>query len=87
VSYRISGLYRLDEWLATDPPPDIRRRVLVWLMDLLENPDSAEVTPIPGMGLPVYTAVVPGTDVPVSYVLMKHTVYDDPQIILVRVGS
>jgi hypothetical protein len=68
----------LDEWLATGPAVTPRTRVLTWLFELLEDPLSKSSTPVPlGMGLPVYTSIVPGTTFSVSYTVHKNPPYNE----------
>ena len=67
MPYQPSGEAKLDEWLGSEPNRSVRRRVLHWLIDLMEDPESVHATPVPGQRLPVVTAFVPGTDVAVTY--------------------
>lgn len=67
MPYQPSGEAKLDEWLASEPEESVRRRVIHWLMDLMEDPEAVHATPVPGQRLPVVTAFVPGTDVAVTY--------------------
>lgn len=67
MPYRPSGQAKLDAWLAAEPDEAIRRRVIHWIMDLLQDPEAMGSTPVPGQRLPLFTAFVPGTDVAVTY--------------------
>jgi hypothetical protein len=71
VPYRPSGEEVLNAWIESGPDASTRRRVLHWLMDLMEDPDAVAATPVPGQRLPVVTAFVPGTDVAVTYFVGK----------------
>lgn len=67
MAYQPSGRTKLDAWLASEPDAAIRRRVLEWLMELMQDPHALSATPVPGHRLPIVTAFVPYTDVAVTY--------------------
>jgi hypothetical protein len=67
LAYRPSGGDKLDAWLKTEPDQDVRRRVVLWLMELMRDPGAMEATPVPDQRLPVMTAFVPDTDVAVTF--------------------
>ncbi len=67
MPYRPAGGDKLDAWLASESDPAVRRRVLLWLIELMEDPEAVDATPVPGQRLPVMTALVRGTDVAVTY--------------------
>jgi hypothetical protein len=71
LSYQPAGGDKLDGWLKSEPDAGVRVRVLRWLMDLLENPDAADATSIPGQKLPVVTAFVPETNVAVTFFVAR----------------
>jgi hypothetical protein len=74
VSYRLRREDILDAWLAGDPPD--QAEVLAWLFKLIEDPDSIEVTTVPiTMGLPAYTAIVPGTLTAVTFSIVRSPPY------------
>lgn len=56
-----------------------------FLLDLCADPSAIGATPVPGTGLSVYTQLVPGTRIAVSWVVMKPTTYDvDQPVVLLR---
>ncbi len=81
---RISGLWRLDDFFDAHPPVDHNTRVVVvvWIMGLIDDPrppDAFEAQhPILGS---VFRAIVPGTDVEVTYRLLST---GSPRLLFVR---
>ncbi|MGH9075010.1 MAG: hypothetical protein ACRDZQ_12970 [Acidimicrobiales bacterium] len=71
MSYRLEAGSAIEEWAERDRPRDeLRRRVLAWLMDLAENPEAVSSRDWEYRGLPVRSALVPGTYVSVRYVVL-----------------
>lgn len=70
---RVSGLWRLDAFFDGPPPVDHNTRVVVtvWVMGLLEDPAPSEAVELahPQLGV-IRRAIVPGTDVEVTYRLI-----------------
>lgn len=90
MRYKIRQLDQLDRWLGTNPPVEVRTRVTTWLFELAEDPHSVEATPVPlAAGLPLWTAIVPGTHVAVTWTLIKSPPYPEDQaaIVLRRIDS
>jgi hypothetical protein len=78
VSWQLRDLKVLDDWLATNPPTDIRTRVLAWLFELAEDPYAVDPMTVPVlMGLPLFTAIVPGTPIAVTYAVVKSPPYPE----------
>ncbi len=67
MPYRPAGEAKLKEWIQDEPDESIRRRVLHWLMDLMQDPEGMPATAVPGQRLSIVTAFVPETDVAVTY--------------------
>ena len=67
MPYQPSGEEKLQAWLDAEKDPAVRRRVLLWLMDFMEDPEAVDASPVPGQRLHIVTAFVPGTDVAVTY--------------------
>jgi hypothetical protein len=88
VNYRIDGLETFDAWLESEPSEPIRAAVTDWLFRLVEDPHDVDATPVPIglMGLPVWTAIVPDTNVAVTWSVMKHPPYPEPVVVLREVG-
>ena len=86
--YRLKREDILDQWLDTQPPVAVRTRVLNWLFELLEDPLSRAGTPVPNTGLPISTALVPGTGVSVEFTLVKSPPFppDMAAVVLVSIG-
>lgn len=90
MPYKIRQLEQLDRWLETNPPVEVRTRVTTWLFELAKNPEGVDATPVPlAAGLPLWTAIVPGTDVAVTWVLIKSPPYPEDQasIMLRKIDS
>lgn len=86
MSYPIEGWLAYERWLATAPPAATREAVLVWLMALAEDPGRFPATRVPvALGLPTFAAVVPGTDVGVTYTVVDSPPYEYARIMLARV--
>lgn len=83
MPYRPAGGDKLDAWLGSEPDEAVRRRVVEWLMDLMQAPGNVEATPVPGERLPIVTAFVPGTDVAVTWFIANPFQI----VVLVRVES
>lgn len=86
MSYPIEGWAAYERWLATSPPEETRRAVLEWLMALAEDPGQFPAVRVRvALGLPASAAVVPGTDVGVTYTVVPSPPYEEAKIVLVRV--
>jgi hypothetical protein len=86
VGYRIAGLQHLDRWRDRHAEDPRYPSVYEFLMQLVEDPQGVGGTPVPRPGgLPVHTAIVPGADVAVAYVVFDHPPYPIAGVVLVDV--
>ncbi|MEO7556546.1 MAG: hypothetical protein ABIV94_08085 [Acidimicrobiales bacterium] len=70
----VSGLWRVDAYFDGPPAVDHDTRVLVvsWVLGLLDEATPTDALPVthPTLGT-VYRAIVPGTDVQITYRLLS----------------
>lgn len=70
--YQLSGIDKVELWLATHKDPEDRLALLDWLPVVAANPVGAAMERRPRLGVPVFTAEVPGLACWVTYSVIEQ---------------
>lgn len=72
MAYQLNNSAPLDDWFEREPDPDLREHVLSWIANaLVADPSAVESFPLPTSPV-VVAALVPGTDVFLTYVVVEQ---------------
>lgn len=72
MEYQLNGEAHVLTWLGKNHSPDEQEAMLAWLPRLAAAPESEYDARLPRLGVPAYTARVPGTDAYVDYVVVEQ---------------
>lgn len=70
----------IDWWLGTKPPDYAAHRVRFWFRRLAADPFKIDrIQGAVGLGLPRHIAIVPDTDVQITWVVLKGSTYGEKE--------